>query len=133
VDTVYYSETNIHSSFLMCREGDDSPLIGARRAIHSPNKTSSTLASDTVLGAESQDLQRQGSATFSSGTVPRASRSRSPVKRPVAAVLESFKDIVKSSQEDNDAVSQGSEEPCGLDFLLQACEILEPTRDAPKG
>ena len=85
--------------------------------------------------APEQALQRQGSATFSTGAVPRASRSRSPTKRAAVEVIQSYEEIVgkSHSQNDYDNSQQASEEPCGLDFLLQACEILEPAAPAPAG
>jgi len=83
------------------------------------------MASDTILGAADGALQRQGSATFSTGAVPRSSRSRSPTKRPAAAVMEAYEELFRG-QDGSDMGSQGSQGPCGLDFLLQACDILEP-------
>lgn len=83
------------------------------------------------LGHEHVGLKRQGSATFSTGAIPRSHRSSSPTKRAVAAVLESYQEIVGRGSEAQPAEvpqpqgSQGSE-PCGLDFLLQACDMLEP-------
>ena len=89
----------------------------------SPNKTTSATASETVL-AEPQALRRQNSATLSSGAVPRSSRSASPSKRSAASVLERYRSLVGMTEgEDEGAAS----EPCGLDFLLQACDMLEPT------
>ena len=80
-------------------------------------------------------LKRQGSATFSSGNIPRSHRSSSPTKRSATAVLESYQEIVGRGSEaepDTSAQPQGSQgsEPCGLDFLLQACDILEPRAEA---
>lgn len=108
---------------------DGSPRIGARKLQHSPNKTTSTAASDTLLG-DLSSLHRQDSATFSTDgdvpAVPRNSRSRSPSKRTAAAVLERYEEVVGRQAQESSEARQCVSEPCGLDFLLQACDILEP-------
>ncbi|KAH7623820.1 hypothetical protein NADE_008638 [Nannochloris sp. 'desiccata'] len=131
---------------------DAFPLIRAGNIHNSPNKTTSTTGSaHTALGNDDNILKRQGSASFSTGNIPRSSRSNSPTKRPVAAVIENYHDIVGHesqavSQEqpavqaeaaqitaiapapitEEEAAPAMSEPTSGLDFLLQACDILEP-------
>jgi hypothetical protein len=86
------------------------------------------VASDTALPAVM--IQRQGSATFSVGTVPKGVRSHSPQKRSVSAVKQTLHQVVGKvvpSSSVELATSQTSEgDASGLDFLLQACATLEP-------
>jgi hypothetical protein len=90
----------------------------------SPNKTNSTAASETVLG-EPHALRRQNSATLSTGAVARASRTGSPTKRAPAAAPPAQRSLLRDRDAEEGA---HSEQPCcGLDFLLQACDMLEPT------
>ena len=96
------------------------------------------MGSDHTMVASDLPLKRQGSATFSTGAIPRSSRSSSPTKRAATAVLERYHEIIaqptaQEAQPRGDAFTAftAKDEPNGLDFLLQACDILEPGATEP--